>query len=234
MGIINESFSGSTLERWTFLIVGDHVLIRDGIKRALAAIRPDARALEVDSLVDAVTAFRSVRDVGVVVVDVSSLSNYANRLDELNKHFCGAAVILVSTLGGDVEAHTALLAGIRGVVPRHASSQALSDAIRHVLQGRLYLLSTYTQAAHGSAGGEVRPRHRGAPDPNPRSPTSSLTDRQQDVLHLLARGLSNKEICRQLNLSVSTVKGHVTAIYQSLNVGSRCELIAKIRGGPPE
>jgi len=83
----------------------------------------------------------------------------------------------------------------------------MQSAVRLVLAGGVYLpAQLLTADAAGSAGhdGQVR-----------------LTDRQRDVLRLLAAGMSNKEICRELELGEGTIKVHIAAIYRALDVSNR-------------
>jgi DNA-binding NarL/FixJ family response regulator len=77
----------------------------------------------------------------------------------------------------------------------------------------------FEAGSNGSNGGN------GVPD----KPSIPLTDRQIDVLRLLDRGLSNKEIGRELGVSERTVKAHMTAIFKSLGVSGRAEAIAMAR-----
>ena len=76
---------------------------------------------------------------------------------------------------------------------------------------------------------EIRRRRRQSSEEHP---DKGLTSRESDVMLLLANGLCNKEIARQLGLSVATVKNHVHSILVKLQVSSRSEALAKIRDKP--
>jgi DNA-binding NarL/FixJ family response regulator len=94
-----------------------------------------------------------------------------------------------------------------GYVPKSASSKTLLLALNLVLQGEMYLPPLLL-------GGAPERRPAGLP---------ALTERQTDVLVMLAKGGSNKDIARALRLSDKTVKAHVSAIFRALNVSNRTQ-----------
>ncbi|GAA4330556.1 response regulator transcription factor [Pigmentiphaga soli] len=113
--------------------------------------------------------------------------------------------------------------GVRGYVPQSLNAEALTAAVSLVL-----------------AGGECYPRRDATPvlPLAPRPPGGYLTRRQEQILSLLVRGYSMREIARQIGISAATVKSHVRALYWKLNVRSQAEaaFIARRRGlvGPAD
>jgi DNA-binding NarL/FixJ family response regulator len=111
-------------------------------------------------------------------------------------------------------------AGVKGVVSRDGSARALIDCIRSVAAGHCAvgpriacsLLAHFGASAKARFAGRARSGH-------------SLTDREQEVLDQLIRGLRNAEIGRKLGLSAGTVKSHVRQIYRKLGVRDRTEAI---------
>ena len=108
----------------------------------------------------------------------------------------------------------ALHCGAMGYIPKSESNQVILGAIGLVLSGGVYIPPAMTRAVR--AGDEP-----GA------SALSSLTARQREVFALIMRGLSNKEIARELALAEVTVKTHVSAILRCLGVGSRTQAVLK-------
>jgi len=106
------------------------------------------------------------------------------------------------------------LPGARGYVAKTASAAALHDAIRLVLAG---------ERGVTAIAGYSPPRAR-----QPALDVLGLTQRQSDVLHLLAQGKPNKMICRDLRLSEGTVKVHVSAILRALNVHTRAQVVVEL------
>lgn len=115
-------------------------------------------------------------------------------------------------------------AGFVGYVPRHASIQELLDTVRFALKGEC---RCPPQIA-GSLLREIRRRRSHAAS----EMATPLTSRECEVLQLLAKGLANKEIARELKLSVATVKNHLHSIFGKLNIKCRAEALVKVRNEP--
>lgn len=105
-------------------------------------------------------------------------------------------------------------AGAGGIVLESSPIEQLLDAIRQVAGGETFLPPELAQQVIASFGPSAAPRD---------SPVDPLTDREREVLRLLAQGLSNKNIAQKLYLSVRTVEGHLGNIYGKLQVKSRTE-----------
>jgi two-component system, NarL family, nitrate/nitrite response regulator NarL len=135
-----------------------------------------------------------------------------------------AAAILVVTGSEDDALLLALFdQGIAGFVPKSASAEIIEVAIRLVLAGGRYVPDRVVALAQLRAAptkAEFRTGEIGL---------SRLTDRQIDVLELIARGETNKEIARALSLSPTTVKTHVAAIIATLNAANRTEAAFRAR-----
>lgn len=148
--------------------------------------------------------------------DVSGLS----LLEELTQRLPQLPVIMLSADHDAGIVHHSLEQGARGFLPKSSLNQVLVSAIRLVAAGGVYVPPEALQkpAARPAAAG-------------PQAPVSiaslGFTARQTDVFRLLLQGLSNKQICRELDLAEPTVKIHVRGILRTLGVSSRAEVIAK-------
>lgn len=105
-------------------------------------------------------------------------------------------------------------AGASGILLETSSVEELLDAIRQVFRGETYFPAALTHYVLGIP----RP---GAPNAQP--PVEPLTEREREVLQLLAQGLSNKAIAQKLYVSIRTVEGHLANLYGKLQVKSRTE-----------
>jgi two-component system, NarL family, nitrate/nitrite response regulator NarL len=112
--------------------------------------------------------------------------------------------------------------GFCDYVAREASIDALVERIRHAVAGRL---ACSAEMASALMRGLFRPEVEAAPD-------VELTVRQSQVAHLLERGLSNKEMARELDLSVGTVKHHVHGDFDRLGVNRRSQAMRIVRNAP--
>ncbi|SAK99752.1 response regulator transcription factor [Caballeronia ptereochthonis] len=116
-------------------------------------------------------------------------------------------------------------AGFAGYVGRDASLDALLAAIRDAVSGRLVCPPEV-------AGELLRALYRGPPDASTDEADLALTKRECDVLRHVGHGLSNKEIARELGLSLSTIKHHVHSILDKLQVTRRAQAMRRVRDAP--
>jgi DNA-binding NarL/FixJ family response regulator len=127
---------------------------------------------------------------------------------EIHKADASARVIVLSTYDTDNEIYRAVKAGAKGYVLKDARREELLDCIRRVSRGETSIPAPLLEKLAAGMSSEA------------------LTGRELDVLTLLARGKSNKEIGANLYISETTVKAHLRRIFAKLNVLSRTEAIA--------
>ena len=113
--------------------------------------------------------------------------------------------------------------GAAGFIPKSLDAALLTAAIRFVLNGGVYIPVKLLAEAQRTSLLTNRDTQR------PNVETVHLTERQKDVLALLAKGAPIKRICKELNLSEGTVKTHVTAIYRAFNATNRTEALLEAR-----
>lgn len=116
-------------------------------------------------------------------------------------------------------------AGFTAYISRHAPLETLCDCILAAAAGRLSMPDDI-------ACGLMRALFRFGPSHAPAHNDNAITKREGDVLRLLGRGFSNKEIARELNLSVATVKHHVHSILGKLGVARRMQAMRRVREAP--
>jgi len=130
--------------------------------------------------------------------------------------------ILVITGSEDDAVLLALLKlGVAGFAPKSSRTAVIEAAIRLVLAGGRFLPPRLAEIATGQ--GQERATHRAEP------PLARLTERQIDVLRLIALGGSNKEVARELDLSPATIKAHAAAAIASLGAANRTEAVMRAR-----
>ncbi len=201
------------------LIVGGHALSRAGL-RALVEREPGLEC------VGDVASGADVPDGGprpdVILLDVDDAAD--SRVDLLRRaQRIDAQARLLVVAGRDVQdlAGPLVVAGARGIVTKDKPASHLVDAITKVCEGELWIdrATTARLIADFTAG-----RAPEASDPE-RASIESLTQRERDVIALLATGLSNKSIARELGISDNTVRHHLTSIFGKVGVPDRLSLV---------
>jgi DNA-binding NarL/FixJ family response regulator len=161
-------------------------------------------------------------DDDLVIADI--LMDGLIDLVERIKHDKPATKIIVLTYSGDEEkVYECVRLGVEGFVSNNDSFDDLKNCINAVLGGDFRYPS-------GVARSLAKRMSTGAADTAIDNPLAVLTSRQSNVLKLLAKGLSNKEIARNLGIEVATVKNHVHDILDKLHVPSRFKAAAMLRG----
>lgn len=204
------------------LIIDDHAIVREGIAAMLTQADSTTIVLEACDGEQGLAMTRQNPDLDVVLLDLE-MPGLSGRpaLEEFGRQHPDLPVIILSSTEDVQEVRRSLAAGALGYVPKSASTKTLMAALHLVLEGEVYvpplILSSVPSRPENSAE-TIR--------------TERLTFRQVDVLRLIERGLSNKEISAELGLSEKTVKVHVTAIFRALNVANRGQaaLAARLAG----
>jgi two-component system nitrate/nitrite response regulator NarL len=196
------------------LIVDDHPLFRAGFHAVLEQSALEAGVLSVSSVPEALQAMQRDGDIGLVLLDIHLKGDDGfNALKVIGARFPTTACIMISGDEQDGVASRAVAAGASGFIPKSFTADEMVAAIQQVLAGDVFT----------------------PPKSNVASEPTGLTLRQLEVIAMLGRGFSNKEIARALDVAERTVKAHVSAVFEALNVRNRTQavLVAQRRGFLP-
>lgn len=198
------------------LIVDDHPLFRAGFHAVLEQSALDAAVLSVSSIQEALQILQRDSDVGLVLLDIHLRGDDGfSALKVIGTKFPTTACIMISGDDQDGIAARAVAAGASGFIPKSFTADEMVAAIQKVLAGDVFVPEK-------------------APDLHA-TQSGALTLRQLEVITMLGRGCSNKEIARALDVAERTVKAHVSAVFEALNVRNRTQavLAAQRRGFLP-
>ena len=197
------------MEPIRLVIADDHAVVRSGLRLLLEAeegLTVVAEAGEIDTAKRMVAAHRP----DVLVLDLNMPG--APSLPAIPDLAERTAVVVLTMQNDPAFARQALQAGARGYVLKEAADAELVQAVHAAAEGRTYLNP------------ELGARLAAAP-PEPAGPPDDLTDREVEILRLIALGHTNAEIGKQLYLSVRTVESHRAHIQQKIRRTTRAELV---------
>jgi two-component system, NarL family, nitrate/nitrite response regulator NarL len=195
------------------LLVDDHPILHETIGAVVRSIAPDVQLHSETDLGGALTKARQLKRLELVLLDlglpgctgIDALVRFRKTLPRLR--------VAVISANEDAESMRAALdAGAVGYLPKTSPPKLLTEALRAIIGGGMY----------------VPPQALGATTPARTPPTLAdlgITERQADVLRLVAKGLTNSEIASSLGISGNTVKQHAHSAYRALGVSSRTEAI---------
>ena len=199
------------------LVADDQSLVRAGFRRLLAD-EPDIDVVaEADNGVEAVDkASRFAPTVVLMDIRMPQLDGIAatRRILEAEP---AARILILTTFDLDEYVYEALRAGASGFVLKDDPPEQLLAAIRTVAAGDALLSPAVTK--------RVIAQFARVPRPTPPKELDELTSREREIFRLIADGLSNAEIGRELYISETTVKTHVTHVFQKLNVRDRVQAV---------
>jgi len=209
------------------LIADDHAILREGL-RALISSMPDMVIVG-----EAANGQAAVDKARTLKPDVILMDLLMPRLDGLEatrqiKTTDPAARILVLTsYSDDSKVFAALKAGAQGYLLKDSASEVLIQAIRDVARGLSSLDAAVARRLVQEFNRPAAPEGEAAASQGaskePASPEATLTERETEVLRLVAQGLSNQEIAEKLVISETTVRGHVSRILTALHVSNRTQ-----------
>ena len=189
------------------LVVDDHPVVRVGISTIIDTQADMTVVAETGSGEEAISLFREhLPDLTVMDLRLERMSGVAC-IRKIRKEFPEARFVVLTTYRGDEDIHQALEAGAVGYIIKGMPRQLLLDALRRVHAGDRFLPPSVTEALAS------------------RKPEAELSPREHQVLSLLARGKSNKEIAAALGIAEITVKCHLSMIFLRLNVTDRTQAI---------
>jgi DNA-binding NarL/FixJ family response regulator len=198
--------------------VDDQALVRGGLRALLGLFEGIEVVAEAEDGDAAITAVLSSRP-DVLLLDVRMpRKNGVEVIQHLAKQNSLPPTLLLTTFDDDSALVSGVKAGARGYLLKGVSPETLIEAIRVVAAGGTYLYSPLvSDKARGSAKGSWQDDAFDSPE--------SLTEREREVLQLMASGINNREIADALLLSEGTVKNHVSSIFSKLGVSDRTKAV---------
>lgn len=190
------------------LIVDDHPVVREGIARIISTDKRMELVGEAGNAEEAMQLYRKTRpDVTLMDMRMPDKSG-AQTIESIRAEFTNARVIILSSFDHEEDIYQAIQAGARGYLLKDSPRNDLLSAIVRVHSGERCIPGNIATRLAERVGG------------------NELTSREFEVLRLIVKGKSNKEIGDQLGISEGTVKSHVNNILSKLNVTDRTQAVS--------
>ena len=206
------------MKRIRVLIVDDHTLVRDGIK-ALLALAMDIEV--VGEAANGMEALEKVRELtpDVVLMDLAMpIMGGLEATRRIRKEFSGTKVLALTQYDDSDYVVPVIEAGAQGFITKMSAFSELATAIQSVYRGESYLSPSAATALVEEF--QVKRGAEGEKDPY-----QQLTNREREVLKLLAEGYTAREIADMLVVSPKTVEWHRTSLMEKLNIHNKTDLI---------
>ncbi|QND57695.1 response regulator [Mesorhizobium huakuii] len=202
-------------------VVDDHPLFREGVSRSLSEIGGFEIVGEGATAQDAERIASTVQP-DILLLDISMPGGGLAAVASILADHPAQKIVMLTVSEANADVTKALNAGVQGYILKGVGSRALADILRNVAAGESYLTPTLSarllsdlQSPQPADGVADRLRH--------------LTERQTEILRLVAEGLSNKEVALRLELQEKTVKHHMTGVLSKLHVRNRTEAALMMR-----
>ncbi|MGH1540818.1 MAG: response regulator [Arenicella sp.] len=191
------------------LIVDDHPLVRDGLRSRLSITETICVAGEASNGAQAITMAEELQP-DVVLMDINMpVMNGIDAAEIFQEKFPDIKLLVLSMHDDREYVMNVLRSGVKGYVLKNASAEEMFAAIQAVYNGGIYYSPSIAEII-------MNPENEH---------NDTLTSREQTVMSMLAKGLSNKEMARELDISVRTVETHRRNIKQKLNISTTSGLI---------
>ncbi|PYZ94945.1 DNA-binding response regulator [Salipaludibacillus keqinensis] len=198
------------------MIVDDHAILRDGLKTIFSMEEDLSVVSEAESGEEALTTLENGEEFpDLIIMDINLPKlDGVEMTKEVKRLYPHVKVLILTMYKHDEYFMSAIKGGADGYLLKDAPSEQVVDAARSLMLGEAVIHSSMTK--------KLLDLHQ---QPDGKKEEDELTDREKDVLICLVKGLSNKEIAKELFISDKTVKIHVSKIFKKLAVKSRSQAV---------
>lgn len=209
------------------LIADDHELFLKGLEFILTDSLPDAKLIKAKSYTEIFKIIEQDQSFDLILTDLAMPgSQWLEALQKIHHQLPETPIIILSAVFDKEIVQKSIELGAAGYIPKTSSNAVIISAINLVLSGGVYIPKELLQDTLQNDFNMLKEIEKLPETDDISEKVKILTPRQIDVLRLIAKGKSNKQIAFDLGLSEGTVKLHITAILKILNVYNRTGAVA--------
>ena len=195
------------------LIADDHALFRDELASRLEKLNSDVVLMQASSFSQALKILEKETDLDMIIVDLDMPDmKWEEGIEQLRQKSNEINMVVISASEDVRSIRKVLASGIKGYIPKRSEPKIMHNALKLILEGGTYIPPALIE---NNAEMPLNGNHRG----------KTLTNRQSQVLDLIAQGKSNKQIAYEMGVSEATVKLHINALLRSLKVNNRTQAV---------
>ena len=216
-------------QSFRIIVADDHALVRGGLAQLVMLVEENVEIFESNDFGQTLEVLGRGQAIDLLLLDLLMPGmEGVDGIAQICKQWPDVPVIVVSAKENIAAIRSALAAGAMGYIPKTSSPDVMMSAIKLVLSGGVYVpphvLGTSSLSEERMQEQNITSETFGL---SAEQGYEQLTERQQEVLDLMAFGKSNKDIADDLGLTTGTVKMHSSRIFKTLNVQNRTEAVAK-------
>jgi DNA-binding NarL/FixJ family response regulator len=208
--------------KYKIVIADDHALVRGGLELVVKMAVPNAEIFQANNFDETINVLQSNFSIDLVMLDLMMPGMLSDSIKNITQQFPDVPIVIVSVKEDFDSIHKSISLGASGFIPKTSAPEVTISAIQLVLSGGVYIpphvlkpqTQTQTQTAENN-------QHS-----NNFDTFNALSKRQKQVLDLITLGRSNQAIADELDLTIPTIKMHVSAILKKLNVKNRTEAVS--------
>ena len=204
--------------KYKIVIADDHALVRGGLELVVKMAVPNAEIFQANNFDETINVLQSNFSIDLVLLDLMMPGMWNDSIKNITRQFPDVPIVIVSVKEDFESIHHSISLGASGFIPKTSAPEVTISAIQLVLSGGVYIPPHV-----------LKPQSKNVEN-NQHSDKfdtlNNLSKRQQQVLELISLGRSNQAIADELNLTIPTIKMHVSAILKKLNVKNRTEAVS--------
>ncbi len=201
-------------------VIDDHPMFRDGAVQIFSCMEDIEVVAEGATALDAVKVARELRP-DVIVLDISLPGGGLQAAATIAQAFPSVRTVMLTASEDELDVASALQAGARGYILKGSSGAEVVETVRAIFNGASYVAPSLAARLLIQMGKRA--------EVGACKPGSDLTPREHEILSLVSRGMTNKEVANGLNLTERTIKHHMTSIIRKSKVRNRVEAMLMFR-----